>query len=262
MRTQMQAIHRVNFLGVGVSVVDMDRAAAAIFDAAERGERGYVAFLTVHGIMEAYRDALLRRILNRALLCNPDGMPLSWLGWLQGFREINRVYGPDLMLKICEGSQNRPFRHFLLGGNPGVAAKLQQSLQQRYPGLQISGAYTPPFRPLNEEEWRELAVRFADLRPHFVWVGISTPKQEKFMAEALRRGLPCNVLLGVGAAFDFHTGNVKQAPRWMMRAGLEWLFRLSQEPRRLWRRYLTLNPWFLWLTFLQHTGLRHFPVEE
>ena len=148
MRTQMQAIHRVNFLGVGVSVVDMDRAAAAIFDAAERGERGYVAFLTVHGIMEAYRDALLRRILNRALLCNPDGMPLSWLGWLQGFREINRVYGPDLMLKICEGSQNRPFRHFLLGGNPGVAAKLQQSLQERYPGLQISGAYTPPFRPL------------------------------------------------------------------------------------------------------------------
>jgi N-acetylglucosaminyldiphosphoundecaprenol N-acetyl-beta-D-mannosaminyltransferase len=256
------AIKRMNVLGVGVSIEDIDRAAEAIFEVVKRDERGYVAFLSVHGIMEAYRDAALRRIFNRALLCNPDGMPLTWIGRLQGFRDIRRVYGPDLMLRVCERSQNLPLRHFLFGGKPGVVGKLRQKLQARFPGIQISGTYTPPFGPLEEADWRDLNALLEDLRPHFFWVGIGTPKQEKFMAEALMRKLPCNVLLGVGAAFDFHSGCVRQAPRWMMRAGLEWLFRLTQEPRRLWRRYLILNPWFVWLFFLQRTGLRCFRLED
>jgi N-acetylglucosaminyldiphosphoundecaprenol N-acetyl-beta-D-mannosaminyltransferase len=257
-----QAIERMNVLGVGVSVDDIDRATETILEVAKRNERAYVAFLAVHGIMEAYRDAALRRIFNRALLCNPDGMPLTWIGRLQGFRDIRRVYGPDLMLRVCERSQHLPFRHFLFGGYPGVAGKLQEKLQARFPKIQISGTYTPPFRPLGEEDWGDLAARLEDARPHFLWVGISTPKQERFMAEALKRELPCNVMLGVGAAFDFHSGRVRQAPRWMMGTGLEWFFRLTQEPRRLWRRYLILNPWFLWLIFLQRTGLRYFPLED
>ena len=139
-RARMQsAVKRMNVLGVGVSIEDIDKATEAILDVAERDERGYVAFLAVHGIMEAYRDAALRRIFNRALLCNPDGMPLAWIGRLQGFRDIHRVYGPDLMLRVCERSQNRPFRHFLFGGKPGVAGKLQQGLRARFPGIQIAG---------------------------------------------------------------------------------------------------------------------------
>jgi N-acetylglucosaminyldiphosphoundecaprenol N-acetyl-beta-D-mannosaminyltransferase len=257
-----RAITRMNVLGVAVSVGDLDGATEAIFQIAERDERGYVAFLAVHGIMEAYRDAALRGIFNRASLCNPDGMPLTWIGRLQGFQNIGRVYGPDLMLRVCERSQDRPFRHFLFGGKPGVAGKLREKLQAQFPGIQIAGIYTPPLRPLTEEDWRDLIARLEVARPHFFWVGISTPKQEKFMAEAVERKLPCNVLLGVGAAFDFHSGCVRQAPRWMMRAGLEWFFRLTQEPRRLWRRYLILNPWFVWLFLLQRTGLRSFPVDN
>jgi N-acetylglucosaminyldiphosphoundecaprenol N-acetyl-beta-D-mannosaminyltransferase len=258
----MPAIKRMNVLGVGVSIEDIEKATNTILEIAEHNERAYVAFLGVHGIMEAYRDAALKHILNRALLCNPDGMPLTWIGRLQGFRDMRRVYGPDLMLGLCERSHNRPWRHFLFGGRPGVAVKLQQNLQARFPGIQIAGTYTPPFRPLDEEDWRDLTAQVEQARPHFFWVGISTPKQEKFMAEALRRKLPCNVLLGVGAAFDFHSGCARQAPRWMMQAGLEWFFRLTQEPRRLWRRYLILNPWFVWLFFLQRIGLRSFPLED
>jgi N-acetylglucosaminyldiphosphoundecaprenol N-acetyl-beta-D-mannosaminyltransferase len=253
---------RMNVLGVGVSIENLEQATEVIFGVAERSERGYVAFLATHGVMEAYRDVTLRRIFNRALLCNPDGMPLTWIGRLQGFRSIRRVYGPDMMWRVCERSQERPFRHFLFGGKPGVAEKLQQRLEARFPGLQIVGTYTPPFRPLDEEDWKDLTAQVRDVRPHFFWVGISTPKQEKFMAEAFRREFPCNVLLGVGAAFDFHSGSVRQAPRWMMRAGLEWFFRLTQEPRRLWRRYLILNPWFAWLIVLQRFGLRRFRLEE
>jgi N-acetylglucosaminyldiphosphoundecaprenol N-acetyl-beta-D-mannosaminyltransferase len=256
------AMKRMNVLGLGVSIEDIEQATSAIVDAAERNERAYVTFLAVHGAMEAYRDASLRRIFNRALLCNPDGMPLTWIGRLQGIRDIHRVYGPDLMLRVCERSKNRPFRHFLFGGKPGVAERLRDKLMAQFPGLQIAGTYTPPFRPLTDEDWRELAARVEEACPHFFWVGISTPKQEKFMAEAFRRELQCNVMLGVGAAFDFHSGCMKQAPRWMMRAGLEWIFRLRQEPRRLWRRYLILNPWFVWLVFLQRAGLRSFRLED
>jgi N-acetylglucosaminyldiphosphoundecaprenol N-acetyl-beta-D-mannosaminyltransferase len=256
----MQSIPRVNVLGVGVSAVDMERAVETILAAAENGGRGYVSFVTVHGVMEAQKNPELKRIYNQTLLCNPDGMPLSWLGWMQGFSQMDRVYGPDFTLELFRRTQNRPFRHFLFGGKPGVAEQLRATLESRFPGVAICGTYTPPFRPLDDGEWRELAARFEELQPHFVWVGISTPKQERFMAEAVQRGLGCNVLLGVGAAFDFHTGNVRQAPRWVMRAGLEWFFRLTQEPRRLWYRYVILNPLFVWRIFLQLTGLRKYRV--
>jgi N-acetylglucosaminyldiphosphoundecaprenol N-acetyl-beta-D-mannosaminyltransferase len=170
-----------------------------------------------------------------------------------GFRHVERVYGPDLMLAVCEHSAKRGYRHFFYGGAPGVTEKLAVQLRSRFPGLQVAGTYSPPFRPLTPEEDREVVERINSSQPDIVWVGIGAPKQERWMAEHVGR-LCAPVLIGVGAAFDFHGGLKKQAPRWMQKSGLEWSFRLMSEPRRLWRRYLVNNPFFLWLIFLQALG--------
>jgi N-acetylglucosaminyldiphosphoundecaprenol N-acetyl-beta-D-mannosaminyltransferase len=203
---------------------------------------------------------LLINILNDSFLCTPDGMPMVWMGKIAKHREMDRVYGPDLMELICASSPKRGWRHFLYGGAEGVAKQLKARLEERFPGLQVVGTYTPPFRPLNVEEQRHLAQMVEEARPDIFWVGLSTPKQEKFMFEYLPK-LNTTLMVGVGAAFDFHSGRVKQAPRWIQRSGLEWLFRLCQEPRRLWRRYLRNNPLFVGRVFLQLTGLRKYPLE-
>src|SRR4029077_18557133 len=180
--TAMQ-IAKVNVLGVGISAIDQDRAREFLFDAVRNGRRGYVAVTGVHGVSEAQRDPILRDIFNRALLVTPDGMPMVWMGKLQGHPSIQRVYGPDLMLNLCEHSIVQRFSHFLYGGVPGVAEQLQQKLQSRFPGLRIVGTYTPPFRRLNDIELRDLQERVRRARPDFFWVGLSTPKQEHFMAQ-------------------------------------------------------------------------------
>lgn len=233
-----------NVLGVRISVIDQDRAREILFDAVRTGRRGYVTVTGVHGVMEAQDDADFRAILNNALLTTPDGMPMVWMGRLQGQRRIARVYGPDLLLNLCEHSRAENFSHFFYGGVAGVADELARQLQQRFPGLEVRGTYTPPFRPLNREELSELQKRIEETCPDFFWVGLSTPKQERFMAEHLDLLPQTKIMLGVGAAFDLLTGRVKQAPVWMQRSGLEWLFRLSQEPRRLGKRYLINNPRF------------------
>jgi N-acetylglucosaminyldiphosphoundecaprenol N-acetyl-beta-D-mannosaminyltransferase len=238
-------IPKINALGVGISVIDQDRAREILFDAVRRGRRGYVTVTGVHGVMEAQDDAVFRAILNNALLTTPDGMPMVWIGKLQGQPSIARVYGPDLMLNLCEHSRTENFSHFFYGGAAGVADDLARQLQQRFPGLMIAGTYSPPFRPLNSNELSELQRQVEQTRPDFFWVGLSTPKQERFMAEHLDLLLQTKVMIGVGAAFDLLTGRVKQAPRWMQRSGLEWLFRFSQEPRRLGKRYLVNNPRFI-----------------
>lgn len=251
---------RVNVLGVGISAMDLDSAAAAVLGALEQRSRGYVCVTGVHGVMEAQADPAFRRILNQAFLNTPDGMPMVWMGRCQGFRNIGRVYGPDLMLKVCELSVSRGCTHFFYGGAPGVATALKQRLEHRFPGLKTVGAYAPPFRPLSALEESDLVNRVSEAKPDVFWVGLSTPKQEKFMAEYWPR-LEATLFLGVGAAFDFHTGRQPQAPRWMQRSGLEWLFRLGCEPRRLWKRYLRNNPLFLARAFCQLTGLAKFPME-
>jgi N-acetylglucosaminyldiphosphoundecaprenol N-acetyl-beta-D-mannosaminyltransferase len=250
-------IERVNVLGVCVSVLDQDRAREFLFDAARNGTRGYVAVTGVHGVSEAQNDSALRDVLNRALLVTPDGMPMVWMGKLQGHRSIQRVYGPDLMLNVCEHSVRHGFSHFLYGGMPGVADQLQQELQTRFPKLKIAGTYTPPFRPLNNAELCDLQERIRLAHPDFFWVGLSTPKQERFMAEYLSILPEAKIFIGVGAAFDLLTGRVRQAPRWMQRSGLEWLFRLTQEPGRLAKRYLVNNPLFVIRASAQLLGLRH-----
>jgi N-acetylglucosaminyldiphosphoundecaprenol N-acetyl-beta-D-mannosaminyltransferase len=237
-------IQKVNVLGIGISVLDQDRAREFLFDALLNGRRGYVTITGVHGVSEAQNNAALKDIFERALLVTPDGMPMVWMGKLQGHPSIRRVYGPDLMLNVCEHSIQRGFSHFLFGGFPGVADALKQTLESRYPGLKVVGTYAPPFRPLNGTELRELRDQVRAARPDFFWVGLSTPKQEFFMSNYIDL-LEAKIFIGVGAAFDLLTGRVPQAPRWMQRSGLEWLFRLVQEPQRLWRRYLVNNPLFI-----------------
>ncbi len=251
---------RVNVLGVGISVLNLGTACAALAEAVAERRKGYVCVTGVHGVIESQSDPALRAILNRSMLTTPDGMPMVWAGKLAGFREMDRVYGPDLMLEIFRWSQQSGRTHFFFGGGPGVAEELKGRLEARFPGVRIVGTYTPPFRALTPEEDAALAARVAAVRPDFFWVGLSTPKQERFMAAYLDR-LEATVMLGVGAAFDFHAGRVAQAPHWIQRSGLEWFYRLCREPRRLWRRYLRSNPQFLWLAFCQAAGLRKFSLE-
>lgn len=233
-----------NILGVGVSAVNM-RMTLDILDGWIQGrEPHYICVTGVHGIMESYRSRVTRRVHNEAGLVVPDGMPLVWLSRLQGYTHVDRVYGPDLMLAVCEESIERGYTHFLYGGKPGVADVLAERLQLRFPGLKIVGTYAPPFRRPSLAEDRSACAMINRARPDIVWVGISTPKQERWMARHIGR-LSSSVLIGVGAAFDFHAGLKSQAPRWVMRTGLEWLFRLLHEPVRLGPRYLRNNPLFL-----------------
>jgi N-acetylglucosaminyldiphosphoundecaprenol N-acetyl-beta-D-mannosaminyltransferase len=250
---------RTNVLGVGISVLNLQSALAEMAVAVRERRKGYICVTGVHGVMEAQDDPGFKKILNAAFLCTPDGMPMVWAGKLDGHKDMSRVYGPDLMMDVCAWSEDSGAKHFFYGGAEGVAGLLAQKLKERFPRLQVAGIYTPPYRPLNEDEIRELQNMVSKTKPDIFWVGLSTPKQEKFMAEFLPK-IDVTLMVGVGAAFDFHSGRMSQAPRWMQRSGLEWLFRLISEPRRLWKRYLRNNPRFLWGFFLQKTGIRRFPM--
>lgn len=251
---------RVNVLGVGVSAVSIPSALATFGEWIATRSRRYVCVTGVHGIMESQWDPTLRRIHNAAGMVTPDGMPLVWLCHSAGRREVTRVYGPDLMLAACSWSIPKGVRHFFYGGAPGVAEQLARSLQERFPGLDVCGTYTPPFRALSDDEEADVIAVINDARPDIVWVGLSTPKQERWMA-AFRSRLEAPILVGVGAAFDFHAGTKAHAPRIMQRSGLEWLFRLVTEPRRLWPRYRRIIPAFLWGIFLQKSGLARYPLD-
>ncbi|MGC9944364.1 MAG: WecB/TagA/CpsF family glycosyltransferase [Verrucomicrobiota bacterium] len=251
-------IKKVNVLGVGISVLNLQTALGAISAAVAARHKGYICVTGVHGVMEAQDDSGFKTILNQAFLCTPDGMPMVWAGKLNRQAEMDRVYGPDLMLEVCAWSERSGCRHFFYGGAPGVAELLAEKLKVKFPGLVVAGTFTPPFRALNALEEKELQDRIRVLHPDIMWVGLSTPKQEKFMAEYLPK-LDVTLMAGVGAAFDFHSGRVRQAPRWMQRGGLEWFYRLCCEPRRLAKRYLRNNPLFV-LKFLgQLLGLKRFP---
>lgn len=249
------SVPRYNVLGVGVSVLRLAQATALVVEAQGQRHRGYVCLGTAHGLIEARSDPGLRRIYNESWLTTPDGMPLVWLGP----PGVERVYGPDLMLAVCAAGCARGLRHYFFGGAPGVAAELAGKLVSRFPSLEVAGTFTPPFRPLDSSEFLELQGDIARCRPDVVWVGIGSPKQEKFMAQYWRE-LEAGVLVGVGAAFDFHSGRVRQAPRWMQRGGLEWLFRMGTEPRRLGWRYLKTNPLFVLHVLAQRSGLRKYPI--
>jgi N-acetylglucosaminyldiphosphoundecaprenol N-acetyl-beta-D-mannosaminyltransferase len=194
--------------------------------------------------MESQRDPRLRDIHNASGLTTPDGMPLVWAGRAAGAKHMDRVCGPDLIPALCELATDQGFSPFFYGGRPGVADLLAKRLQHRYPGLKVAGTYAPPFRELSVDEDEHVVKLINRAKPDMVWVGLSTPKQERWMADHIRR-LNANVLIGVGAAFDIHAGQSRRAPHWLQRSGLEWVFRLAHEPRRLWRRYLYNNAPFL-----------------
>jgi N-acetylglucosaminyldiphosphoundecaprenol N-acetyl-beta-D-mannosaminyltransferase len=203
-----------------------------------------IAATSMHGIVEAQHDPSFKDVLNATDLVVADGMPLVWLGRRQGHPLRRRVYGPDLLLAFCEDSAGQGYRHFFYGGEPGVAERLAESLKTRFPGLTIAGTCSPPFRPLNADEDEEMVDLINHAAPDVLWVGLGAPKQERWMHEHRSR-LHVPVVVGVGAAFDMLSGRRKQAPRWMRERGLEWFFRLLQEPRRLWRRYLVYGSQFI-----------------
>jgi N-acetylglucosaminyldiphosphoundecaprenol N-acetyl-beta-D-mannosaminyltransferase len=209
-------IEHFNVLGVALHAMNLTVATEAVLEALRERRKGYVCVTGVHGVSEAQNDPAFRAILNSAFLDTTDGMPLVWLGRRAVGSWVDRVYGPDLMLEIFRATQSTPFRHFFYGGAPGVA---ETRLEARFPGVTICGTYCPPFRPLDaaEEAGLQSAVRAA--RPDIIWVGLSTPKQERFMSDYLPK-LDTTLMFGVGAAFDFHAGRVTQAPRWMQRSGL------------------------------------------
>jgi N-acetylglucosaminyldiphosphoundecaprenol N-acetyl-beta-D-mannosaminyltransferase len=241
---------QADVLGVDLSAINMNRAIDLAESWIATGKSAYICMTGVHGVMEAQSNEHFRRVLNSAFINAPDGMPMSWVGWLQGHREMDRVYGPDFMANLCRLSLSKGYRHYLYGGQPGVAQELKIALQERFPGLQVVGTCTPPFRSLTRNEEASLLEDVRSAKPDTLWVGLSTPKQELFMAKYIDR-LRVPLLVGVGAAFDFHTGRVEEAPAWMKRAGLQWLHRLLQDPRRLWKRYLLNNPAFVWRIAIQ-----------
>lgn len=242
---QLPAVDQAPILGVPLAVTDYDRTLDWIDAAVQLGAREYLCVAAVHTVMESREDDALRAAVDGAAFTVPDGQPLAWALRKLGHDIDARVYGPELMDRACARAAGSGQRHYLYGGRDEKAlAQLAANLLDRHPGLQLAGGFSPPFRELGDVELDEIAARINAARPDVVWVGIGVPKQEKWMA-AMRARLDAPVLVGVGAAFDFHAGLVPQAPAWMQRRGLEWLFRLMQEPRRLFRRYARHNPRFV-----------------
>ena len=242
-RTEPAWRSRVSILGVDVSAITMDDAVAAFETWIRDGTPDYACITGVHGLMESRRDPALQAIHNRAGLVTPDGMPLVWMSHLLGHPRVRRVYGPDLMRAMSAVSARRGYRNYYYGGGPGTAEHLAAALTGAYPGLTVAGLLSPPFRPLTNDEDEAIVQEINAARPDIVWVGLSTPKQERWMAAHVGR-LTAPVLVGVGAAFDFLSGEKPQAPLWMQRNGLEWLYRAASEPRRLGWRYVRNNPAF------------------
>jgi N-acetylglucosaminyldiphosphoundecaprenol N-acetyl-beta-D-mannosaminyltransferase len=249
----------VNVLGVKIDALNMSQALRLTMSALSNGQKGYICVTGVHGVMEGQKDPVFRRIVNSSFLTTPDGMPMVWLGRMAGHATMARVYGPDFMAAVCALSVTSGYRHYLYGGQDGVADELKHVLTSRFPGLQIVGTYTPPFRPLRPAEDAEVVQMISTAKPDIVWVGLSTPKQERFMAEHINR-LDTKLMVGVGAAFDLHIGFIRDAPDWIKGAGLQWLHRLYQEPTRLWRRYLGNNPTFIAKVMLQILGITHYEL--
>jgi N-acetylglucosaminyldiphosphoundecaprenol N-acetyl-beta-D-mannosaminyltransferase len=247
---------RINILGTKISAINITQTIQTIRDWIASKDSNYICVVPAHSIMQAYRDQSLREIINLSGLSTPDGMAIVWLLHLQGYQNVDRVYGPDLMNAVCKHSLETGWKHYFFGGAPGIAEQLSERLNSQYPELQITGTYSPPFRDLSQQEDEEIIANINHAQPDIVWVGLGSPKQEFWMHNHLSK-LDAPVLIGVGAAFDFLSGNKRQAPRWIQRSGFEWLFRLASEPQRLWRRYAEY-PLFVLLVLLQILHLKKF----
>ncbi len=248
--TDRSSVPFVPILGIEVSDLDTARTVDTIRGWIERRESRYICAIDVFNLMLARSNAQHRSSLANASMVTPDGTPISWVGRLKGRTGMRRVCGPDLMIEVCRQSVAHGWRHYFYGGADGVAGKLASTLQARFPGLVVAGYETPPFRPLTADEHAAVIERLSAAKPDIIWVGLGCPKQEAWMRDNVGR-MGSAVLIGVGAAFDFHTGRVHRAPSWMRDNGLEWLHRLASEPRRLWRRYLVFAPRFVALSMAE-----------
>jgi N-acetylglucosaminyldiphosphoundecaprenol N-acetyl-beta-D-mannosaminyltransferase len=234
----------VRIVGTPVSIVSLEETLRFFESWVKQRRGGFAVFRDVHGVTRAEHDAKLQKAHENANLIAPDGMPLVWVAKLAGIKGMSRVAGPDVLPAVCERGLAQGWRHYFFGSAPGVAQTIAKELAKAFPGIIIAGMQSPPFRDLTEEENELACTAIREARPHFVWVGLGTPKQEIWMDEHWHK---CGgaILLGVGAAFDIFARNTPRAPKWMQESGLEWLFRLIQEPKRLWRRYLVSVPTFI-----------------
>ena len=252
-------MRNVNILGIKVTSESLAEVLNTIKDTLQKNEKKslYICASSVHGIIESQKDQELKKILNNAFINQPDGLPLVKMGRLLGEKKMVQIKGPELFPAVCEMTSKMNVKHFYYGGKEGVADELANKMAKSYPGLKLAGTYCPPFRLLSENEKNKIINAINKSRADVVWVGLSTPKQEKWIGE-LHKKLKVKLIFSVGAAFDFHTGNIKFAPPWMQKIGLEWLYRLINEPKRLGKRYFRIIPSFVFFSILQLTGLRKF----
>lgn len=237
-------IPSVNILGVNISAIDMKWLLSFVTGHVKELSGDYICVSNVHTTVTAYEDEQYRAIQNGGILAIPDGGPLSSLGRKRGAKNMSRTTGPSFMGEILKLSLEQGYRHFFYGSTPETLEKLHKSLEKDFPGLQISGMYSPPFRPMTEEEDIRIIEMINATSPDFLWVGLGAPKQEIWMAD--HQGRVKGMMVGVGAAFDYFAGNIKRAPEWMQKANLEWLYRLVQDPKRLFKRYFLTNSKFIW----------------
>jgi N-acetylglucosaminyldiphosphoundecaprenol N-acetyl-beta-D-mannosaminyltransferase len=255
------SIPKLNVLGVGVDAVDLAAAVGQIVEWVRTGRRTYVCVTGVHGIMESVRNETVRYSHNGAGLVVPDGMPLVWLLKGAGYANSGHVRGADLMLAVFDAQKEMPARHYLYGATRETLVRLRANLLRKYPHAQVVGSYSPPFRAAGLVEEDDVVAMINESEADILWIGLSTPKQELWMANHRPR-LTASVLIGTGAAFDFNSGQVRQAPRFLQECGLEWSYRLAREPGRLAGRYLHNNPLFVLLLIAQMLGLKQFPLDR
>jgi len=252
----MEGMFGPQILGMRVDPTSYEEATRKVLAWAGAGESRYVCVANVHMVMEAHDDPGFKALVNAADLVTPDGMPLVWMLRRLGYPHQERVYGPELTLRVCEEAARQGVPVGFYGGHPEALGALVGNLKARYPSLRVVYAYSPPFRSLTPEEDQKVVEEINTSGVRILFVGLGCPKQERWMAE--HKGRIRAVMLGVGAAFDLHAGRVRQAPAWMQAIGLEWLFRFFQEPGRLWRRYFKHNPRFVFLAFLELARMRRF----
>lgn len=240
--------HKINIFSIQLSTLSLKATANLIINWAKKQKRKYVLTCTLNEIVNSRKSVDLKKSLLRANLVTADGMSIVWTSRFLRNKKIERVYGPDLMLEICQLTENKKISHYFYGSTNLVVKQLIDNLKKKFPKLKISGYYSPPFRQLNKLEENKILKKIEHVKPHIIWVGLSSPKQSVWARKASEKLHPC-IIIGVGAAFDFLSGNKKQAPLWIQNRGLEWLFRLIQEPKRLWKRYLLGIPLYIFYLF-------------
>lgn len=238
-------------LDINIFDTKIEKAVKRIMEICQNGKQNLCISATgAHGIITARKDKKFLDILNSFYINLPDGMPGVWIGRLKGAKEMERCYGPDFFREVIIATKNEKIKHFFCGGKEGVAEELKKNCEEKFGNYNIVGVYSPPFREMADDELKELAEAINKLQTDIVWIGLSTPKQEIF-AHRLSKFTNVHFICTVGAAFDFHTGKVKEAPRFVQKIGMEWFFRLVVEPKRLWKRYFEIVPLFIWYNLIE-----------